>query len=53
MLSKSAIEGFLVEPSASVDTSGTQTTSDESKAVFGEVLSMFTYRDKTQTVRKH
>lgn len=46
MLSKSAIEGFLVEPSASVDASETQTT-DQSKVVFAEVFSIFTHRDKT------
>lgn len=31
MLSKSAIEGFLLEPSASVDTSETQTTNDHQR----------------------
>lgn len=46
MLSKSAIEGFLVL-SASVDPSETQTTSDRSNTVFADVPSMFTHRDKT------
>lgn len=47
MLSKSAIEGFLVEPSASVDTSETETTGDQSKAAAAEVVTMFTCIDRT------
>lgn len=38
MLSKSAIEDFLVEPSASVDTSEIQTTSDQSNQRCSECL---------------
>ena len=46
-LSKLSIEGFLVEPFASDDTSGTKTSTNQSKAVFAEVLSKFTHGDKT------
>lgn len=52
MLSKSAIEGFLVEPSASVVTSETQTSSDQLKAVYADALSMFTHKDNILTDRK-
>lgn len=46
MLSKSAIEGFLVELSASVDASETQPRGDQSEALFAEVFSKFTEEDR-------